>query len=109
MINKVKGAEKLESILRRVYNNSFRELLFEFSALKTFIYDYHSEIVSLIDEYEELDKEMLNMSFLDTVNNIKEIFNINMGKIKSKIGYLNNYDMNFNNLDKCLNDEKIDN
>ena len=109
MINKVKGAEKLASTLKGGYNDSLRELLFEISALKNFIYDYHSEIVSLIDEYEELDKEMLNMSFLDTVNNIKEIFNINMGKIKNKIGYLNNYDMNFNNLDKCLNDEKIDN
>ena len=108
MINKVKGAEKLESILRRVYNNSFRELLFEFSALKTFIYDYHSEIVSLLDD-EELDKEMLNMSFLDTVNNIKEISNINMGKIKNKIRHLNNHDINFNNMDKCLNNEKIDN
>ena len=109
MINKVKGAEKLASTLKGGYNDSLRELLFEISALKNFIYDYHSEIVSLIDEYEELDKEMLNMSFLDTVNNIKDIFNINMGKIKNKIGYLNNYDMNFSNLDKCLNDEKIDN
>ena len=109
MINKVRGAEKLASTLKGGYNDSLRELLFEISALKNFIYDYHSEIVSLLDEYEELDKEMLNMSFLDTVNNIKEIFNINMGKIKNKIGYLNNYDMNFNNLDKCLNDEKIDN
>ena len=109
MINKVRGAEKLASTLKGGYNDSLRELLFEISALKNFIYDYHSEIVSLLDEYEELDKEMLNMSFLDTVNNIKEIFNINMGRIKNKIGYLNNYDMNFNNLDKCLNDEKIDN
>ena len=43
--------------------------------------DYHSEIVSLLDD-EESDKEMLNMIFLDKVNNIKEIFNINMGKIR---------------------------
>ena len=109
MINKVKGAEKLASTLKGGYNDSLRELLFEISALKNFIYDYHSEIVSLIDEYEELDKEMLNMSFLDTVNNIKEISNINMGKIKNKIRHLNNHDINFNNMDKCLNNEKIDN
>ena len=49
------------------------------------------------------------MSFLDTVNNIKDIFNINMGKLKQKFGYSENYEMNFNNLDKCLNDEKINN
>ena len=52
---------------------------------------------------------MLNASFLDSVNNIKEIFNINMEKIKNKIAYLNNYNIKFNNFDKCLNDEKIDN
>ena len=109
MINKVKGAEKLAATLKGGYNDSLRELLFEISALKNFIYDYHVEIISLLNEYEELDKEILNMSFLDTVNNIKEIFNINMGKIKKKLGYLDNYDMNFNNLDKCLNDEKINN
>ena len=109
MINKVKGAEKFASTLKVGFNDSLRELLFEISALKNFIYDYHIEIASLVDNNMDLDKEMLNMSFLDTVNNIKEIFNINMGKIKNKIGYLNNYDMNFNNLDKCLNDEKIDN
>ena len=109
MINKVKGAEKLAATLKGGYNDSLRELLFEISALKNFIYDYHIEIVSMLDDYEELDKEILNMSFLDTVNNIKEIFNINMGKLKKKMGYLENDEMNFTNLDKCLNDEKINN
>ena len=107
MINKVKGAEKLAATLKGGYNDSLRELLFEISALKNFIYDYHIEIVSLLDEHQELNKEVLNMSFLDTVNSIKEIFNINMEKIKKKLGYFDNYDMNFNNLDKCLSDEKI--
>ena len=107
MINKVKGAEKLAATLKGGYNDSLRELLFEISALKNFIFDYHVEIISLLDNYEELDKELLNMSFLDTVNNIKEIFNINMGMLKKKFGYLENEEMNFNNLDKCLNDEKI--
>ena len=109
MINKVKGAEKLAATLKGGYNDSLRELLFEISALKNFIYDYHVEIASLLDHYEELDKEMLNMSFLDTVNNIKEIFNINMGLLKKKFGYFENEDIHFTNLDKCLNDEKIDN
>ena len=95
MINKVKGAEKLAATLKGGYNDSLRELLFEISALKNFIYDYHVEIASLLDNYEELDKEMLNMSFLDTVNNIKEIFNINMGLLKKKFGFLNNEDFHF--------------
>ena len=110
MISKVKGAEKLAATLKGGYNDSLRELLFEISALKNFIYDYHIEIVSLLDNnYEELDKELLNMSFLDTVNNVKNIFNINMGELKKKFGYLENEDMNFAHLDKCLNDEKINN
>ena len=106
MINKVKGAEKLAATLKGGYNDSLRELLFEISALKNFIYDYHIEIISLLDNYEELDKEMLNMSFLDTVNNIKDIFNSNMGNLKKKFGYLDNNEMNFANLDNCLNVEK---
>ena len=109
LINKVKGAEKLAATLKGGYNDSLRELLFEISALKNFIYDYHVEIVSMLDDYEELDKEILNMSFLDTVNNVKDIFNINMGKLKKKFGFLENEEMNFNNLDKCLNDEKMNN
>ena len=109
LMSKVKGAEKLVLTLKGGFNDSLRELLFEISALKNFIYDYHLEIVSLLDSYENLDKELLNMSFLDTVTNIKDIFNINMGKLKEKFGYSENEEMNFQNLDKCLNDEKIDN
>ena len=49
---------------------------------------------------------MFKVSILEAVNNIKEIFNINLGKIKNKIAYLNNHNIKFNNLDKCLSDEK---
>jgi len=108
MISKVKGAEKLAATLKGGYNDSLRELLFEISALKNFIYDYHLEIVSLLDNYEDLDKELLNMSFLDTVSNVKDIFNINMRNLKQKFGFLENDEINFNNLDNCLGDEKID-
>ena len=108
MISKVKGAEKLAATLKGGYNDSLRELLFEISALKNFIYDYHLEIVSLLDNYEDLDKELLNMSFLDTVSNVKDIFNINMRNLKRKFGFLENDEINFNNLDNCLGDEKID-
>ena len=107
MIDRVKGAEKLVETLKGGYNDSLRELLFEISALKNFIFDYHTEITLLIDDYENLDKELLNMSFLDTVSNIKDIFNINIGKLKERLGLSQNEQMNFSNLNKCLNDEKI--
>lgn len=107
MIDRVKGAEKLVETLKGGYNDSLRELLFEISALKNFIFDYHTEITLLIDDYENLDKELLNMSFLDTVSNIKDIFNINIGKLKERLGQSQNEQMNFSNLNKCLNDEKI--
>ena len=105
-ISKVKGAEKLAETLKSGYNDSLRELLFEISALKNFIYDYHLELASLLDDYEELDKDLLNMSFLDIVNNVKNIFNINIGKIKKKFGFLDNEEINFSNLDKCLKEEE---
>ena len=105
MVSKVSGAEKLAQTLKGGYNDSLRELLFEISALKNFIYDYHVEIASLVGNNEDFDKEMLNMSFLDTVSNIKEIFNINMNKLKTKLGFSDIHDMDFTNVNKCLNDE----
>ena len=104
MVSKVSGAEKLAQTLKGGYNDSLRELLFEISALKNFIYDYHVEIASLVDNNEDFDKEMLNMSFLDTVSNIKEIFNINMNKLKTKLGFSDIHDMDFTNVNECLND-----
>ena len=105
MVSKVSGDEKLAQTLKGGYNDSLRELLFEISALKNFIYDYHVEIASLVDNNEDFDKEMLNMSFLDTVSNIKEIFNINMNKLKTKLGFSDIHDMDFTNVNECLNDE----
>ena len=105
MVSKVSGAEKLAQTLKGGYNDSLRELLFEISALKNFIYDYHVEIASLVDNNEDFDKEMLNMSFLDTVSNIKEIFNINMNKLKTKLGFSDIHDMDFTNVNEFLNNE----
>lgn len=107
-MNKISGAEKLAQTLKGGYNDSLRELLFEISALKNFIYDYHVEIASMIDNHEDINKEMLNMSFLDTVSDIKEIFNINMNKLKEKLGFFDNNEMQFSNLNNCLNNEDQD-
>ena len=56
----------------------------------------------------DLDKEMLNMSFLDTVSNIKNIFNINFSKLKEKLGFSENNEMDFNNVNILLNNENSD-
>ena len=108
-ISKISGAEKLAQTLKGGYNDSLRELLFEISALKNFIYDYHVEIASLVDNSEDLDKELLNMSFLDTVSNIKEIFNINFSKLKNKLGFSDTHDMDFSNVNEFLKNEDNNN
>ena len=108
-ISKISGAEKLAQTLKGGYNDSLRELLFEISALKNFIYDYHVEIASLVENCEDLDKELLNMSFLDTVSNIKEIFNINFSKLKNKLGFSDIHDMDFSNVNEFLKNDDINN
>ena len=108
-ISKISGAEKLAQTLKGGYNDSLRELLFEISALKNFIYDYHVEIASLVDNSEDLDKELLNMSFLDTVSNIKEIFNINFSKLKNKLGFSDFHEMDFSNVNEFLKNEDNNN
>ena len=108
-ISKISGAEKLAQTLKGGYNDSLRELLFEISALKNFIYDYHVEIASLVDNSEDLDKELLNMSFLDTISNIKEIFNINFSKLKNKLGFSDFHEMDFSNVNEFLKNEDNNN
>ena len=108
-ISKISGAEKLAQTLKGGYNDSLRELLFEISALKNFIYDYHVEIASLVENCEDLDKELLNMSFLDTVSNIKEIFNMNFSKLKNKLGFSDNHEMDFSNVNEFLKNEDNNN
>ena len=48
------------------------------------------------------------MSFLDTVSNIKNIFNINFSKLKEKLGFSENNEMNFNNVNILLKNENSD-
>ena len=98
MLSKINGAEKLVETLKGGYNDSLRELLFEISALKNFIYDIHKEITLLIDYPSEINDDLLNMPFLDSVSNIKEVFNKNMNLLKIKIGLDNQDEINFDNL-----------
>jgi hypothetical protein len=108
MLSKVNGAEKLVETLKGGYNDSLRELLFEISALKNFIYDIHKEITLLIDYPVEINEDLLNLPFLDTVSSIKDIFNKNMNLLKAKIGLDNQDEINFDNL-KTFTSLKIGN
>ena len=108
MLSKVNGAEKLVETLKGGYNDSLRELLFEISALKNFIYDIHKEITLLIDCPVEINEDLLNLPFLDTVSSIKDIFNKNMNLLKAKIGLDNQDEINFDNL-KTFTSLKIGN
>ena len=108
MLSKVNGAEKLVETLKGGYNDSLRELLFEISALKNFIYDIHKEITLLIDYPVEINEDLLNLPFLDTVSSIKDIFNKNMNLLKAKIGFDNKDEINFDNL-KNFTSLKIEN
>ena len=108
MLSKVNGAEKLVETLKGGYNDSLRELLFEISALKNFIYDIHKEITLLIDYPVEINEDLLNLPFLDTVSSIKDIFNKNMNLLKAKIGFDNKDEINFDNL-KTFTSLKIEN
>jgi uncharacterized coiled-coil DUF342 family protein len=94
MLSKINGAEKLIETLKGGYNYSLRELLFEISALKNFIFDIHKEITLLIDNPSEINDDLLNMPFLDSVFNIKEVFNKNMNLLKIKIGLDNQDEIN---------------
>jgi hypothetical protein len=108
MLSKINGAEKLVETLKGGYNDSLRELLFEISALKNFIYDIHKEITLLIDCPVEINEDLLNLPFLDTVSSIKDIFNKNMNLLKAKIGLDNQDEINFDNL-KTFTSLKIGN
>ena len=98
-LSKIKGAEKLVEMMKGGYNDSLRELLFEISALKNFIYDIHKEITLLIDYPVDVKDELWNLPFLDTINSFKEVFTKNINLIKAKIG-IEDDNINFDNVNK---------
>jgi hypothetical protein len=86
-LSKVKGTEKLVETFKNGYNESLRELLFEVSALKSFISEVNLDLINLIkstkysqegSNYKQIENNLFNMPFLDTVNKIKSIFKFNI-------------------------------
>jgi hypothetical protein len=105
MLAKVNGAEKLLETLKNGFNESLREILFEISALKNFIYEINCDLINNCrnlntnkQEFLEIDYNLLNMPFLDVVTQIKYIFKNNIKLINKKVNndseFLNEYNEN---------------
>jgi hypothetical protein len=87
LLSKVKGTEKFIDTLKNGFNESLRELLFEISALKNFIYEMHLELVNIVKQKQsatELEYNLLSLPFLDTVSKIKSVFRQNFERLSDK-------------------------
>ena len=94
MLSRVKGAEKLIEALKGGYNDSLKELMKEITTLKNFIIDVNKEFCSILDNPFNIDENVYNISFLDSINLIKEAFKTNMNQLRQKIQYYSNSDSN---------------
>ena len=96
MLSRVKGAEKLIEALKGGYNESLKELMKEINTLKNFIIDINNEFCSILDNPCNIDENIYNISFMDSINLIKEAFKNNMNQLKKRIGYNSQSDTNNN-------------
>jgi hypothetical protein len=109
MLTRVKGAEKLIESLKGGYNDSLKELMKEITTLKNFIIDVNNEFCLILDNPCNIDENIYNISFLDSINLIKETFKNNMNELRKKIGNnpkkdTNNYSFEGENCFESLND-----
>ena len=89
MLSRVRGAEKLIEALKGGYNDSLKELMKEITTLKNFIIDINNEFCLILDNPCNIDENIYNISFLDSINLIKNAFKNNMIQLRKKIGYNN--------------------
>ena len=109
MLSRIKGAEKLIEALKGGYNDSLNELMKEITTLKNFIIDINNEFCLILDNPCNIDENIYNISFLDSINLIKETFKNNMNELRIKIGNnskkdTNNYSFEGENCFESLND-----
>ena len=109
MLSRIKGAEKLIEALKGGYNDSLNELMKEITTLKNFIIDINNEFCLILDNPCNIDENIYNISFLDSINLIKEAFKNNMNELRIKIGKnskkdTNNYSFEGENCFESLND-----
>ena len=118
ILSKYKGTEKLIQLLKDGYNDTVRELIFEISSLKNFIFEFNSELVKFIEKSDgkavKIQDNFIEMPFLDTIYNLKNIINYNLSVIMNnpicKTNILNQIEENENNENNKeeinLNEEK---
>ena len=86
ILGRFKGTEKLIETCKNGFNESLRELLFEISALKNFIFYINQEICNFInikvsdlsDKSIYMESSLIQMPFLDIIHKVKKIYRNNM-------------------------------
>ena len=85
MLSRVKGDEKLIEALKGGYKDSLKELMKETTTLKNFIIELNNEFCLILDIPYNIDENIYNLSFLDSIDLIKNAFKNNMNQLKAKI------------------------
>ena len=85
MLSRVKGVEKLIETLKYGYNESLERLAKEMNILKKFIIELNNELCSILDKSCNIDENIFNFSFDDSLNLIKENFKGNFRILKRMI------------------------
>ena len=118
MLSRVKGAEKLIEALKGGYNDSLKELMKEINILKNFIIDVNNEFCLILDNPCNIDENIYNISFFDSITLIKNAFKNNMNQLRAKIGYCSQSESNnesygkencFESLNQFINSRNPDN
>ena len=87
MLSRVKGAEKLIESLKGGYDDTLKEMNEEINTLKNFIIELNYEFCNILDNPSNINENICNYSFMDSINLIKKAFKDNMNKLKHKIKF----------------------
>ena len=90
IFSRVKGAEKLIETLKFGYNESIKELNKENIILKNFILKINNEFCKTLNKQCNIDENIYNFSFIDSISLIKESFKKNFFILKKIIFNINN-------------------
>ena len=94
IFSRVKGAEKLIETLKFGYNESIKELNKENIILKNFILKINNEFCKTLNKQCNIDENIYNFSFIDSISLIKESFKKNFFILKKIIFNINNTNNN---------------
>ena len=85
MFNRVKNTEILLESLKEEYNESLKELSFQVSSFRNFIYEIHDEICILLEKPYIIENNVYNLDFSEFVNYLKNVFKKNFKLLKERI------------------------